>query len=278
MTDDESGKGSGSRPPNSLPPSGTPPSPPTPPPPNPPTSVSSKGLDFWDSPKVRIQAVRSFTKLALAFIWAFFLVFALYFLARHSCGIYRIVDAFLSNKQSVSFSAGTSGVSVSIQAALADAARNPPTEGFATSSEPTPSEIQELGLEGERAIRKIQALGFHNPEPAAKLLWVDDHPGNNIGLQAAFEAMGLRVVTIECNERIPEAFKVAGGFDVVITDMGRDQLGDQSNQLPKCVPICLPAHQPLHLEVCPTRPAELQMLTPVLRRQWQPPVPRFGEM
>jgi CheY-like chemotaxis protein len=63
-----------------------------------------------------------------------------------------------------------------------------------------------------------------------KVLWVDDHPQNNLGLAYAFQALGIIVVCVDSNEGIDEAFATAGSFDVVITDMYRDAVGDKRAQ------------------------------------------------
>jgi len=64
-------------------------------------------------------------------------------------------------------------------------------------------------------------------ETLVKVLWVDDHPQNNIGLQYAFQALGMVVICIDSNAGIQEAFTTADGFDVVITDMYRDAIKDR---------------------------------------------------
>ncbi len=63
-----------------------------------------------------------------------------------------------------------------------------------------------------------------------KILWVDDHPQNNIGLVYAFQVLGIIVVCVDGNDGIDEAFVTAGGFDGVITDMYRDAIGDKRAQ------------------------------------------------
>jgi DNA-binding NarL/FixJ family response regulator len=59
---------------------------------------------------------------------------------------------------------------------------------------------------------------------------VDDHPQNNIGLQYAFQALGMMVVCIDSNAGIADSFSTAGRFDVVITDMYRDAMGSRPAQ------------------------------------------------
>lgn len=63
-----------------------------------------------------------------------------------------------------------------------------------------------------------------------KVLWVDDHPENNIDLQFAFQALGIIVVCIDSNDGIQQAFEDASGFDMVVTDMYRDGLAKGTRQ------------------------------------------------
>jgi CheY-like chemotaxis protein len=63
-----------------------------------------------------------------------------------------------------------------------------------------------------------------------KVLWVDDHPQNNLGLAYAFQALGIIVVCVDSNAGITEAFATSGGFDVVITDMSRDAVAGRAAQ------------------------------------------------
>jgi CheY-like chemotaxis protein len=65
------------------------------------------------------------------------------------------------------------------------------------------------------------------PDLRMKILWVDDHPQNNIGLQYAFQALGMIVVCIDSNSGIGSTFATAGRFDVVITDMYRDAVPER---------------------------------------------------
>jgi CheY-like chemotaxis protein len=69
-----------------------------------------------------------------------------------------------------------------------------------------------------------------NHSIVTKVLWVDDHPQNNLGLAYAFQALGIIVVCVDSNDGIGEAFATSGGFDVVITDVYRDAVGDRRAQ------------------------------------------------
>ena len=54
----------------------------------------------------------------------------------------------------------------------------------------------------------------------AKLLWVDDHPENNIYPRRAMEALGIQITLSKSTEDALEKIH-SNGFDVIISDMGR---------------------------------------------------------
>lgn len=54
----------------------------------------------------------------------------------------------------------------------------------------------------------------------ATILWVDDHPENNVYERQSLEALGISCVLASSTEEALEKVK-ARGFDVIISDMGR---------------------------------------------------------
>jgi hypothetical protein len=86
----------------------------------------------------------------------------------------------------------------------------------------SPSVATQLSAEG---VTKVEA---RKRARAAKILWVDPHPTNNIGLQYAFQALEIIVVSVQDDDGIEPAFRVAENFDVVITNMVRERSGQQS--------------------------------------------------
>lgn len=72
------------------------------------------------------------------------------------------------------------------------------------------------------SVSQVQAATATKSRFIAKILWVDPHPANNIGLQYAFQSLGMIVVTVQDDIGIEPAFQTAGNFDVVITNMARD--------------------------------------------------------
>jgi DNA-binding NarL/FixJ family response regulator len=81
--------------------------------------------------------------------------------------------------------------------------------------------VDKLQQAAASAATKLVPQALRRPETLVKVLSVDDHPQNNIGLQYAFQALGMVVICIDSNAGIQEAFATANGFDVVITDMYR---------------------------------------------------------
>jgi CheY-like chemotaxis protein len=92
---------------------------------------------------------------------------------------------------------------------------------------PIPKEdVQRIARITANAVVETHARGELGAASKAKILWVDDHPENNAGLQSAFEALGMKVVDVKSNDEIGDAFERESRFDVVITDMARDQPQD----------------------------------------------------
>jgi CheY-like chemotaxis protein len=84
-----------------------------------------------------------------------------------------------------------------------------------------PSQRNDVEQVADAAARQLVPKALQQVGPLLKVLWVDEHPQNNIGLQYAFQALGMIVICIDTNAGIPAAFTTAKGFDVVITDIGR---------------------------------------------------------
>lgn len=88
----------------------------------------------------------------------------------------------------------------------------------------TPSQIADVRRSALLAAYQLGTDQF-NPRTRLKVLWVDDHPGNNIDLQFALQALGIIVICVDSNDVIEPAYKAASEFDVVVTDMYRDPSG-----------------------------------------------------
>jgi CheY-like chemotaxis protein len=148
-------------------------------------------------------------------------------LAQHGGGILNSVNTFMQNKQSLEVSAGPKEgllikiVQGEVQAGLSQQV----TANAAARSAPVPpEEIKSIRQVAGSAASQLVPQSLRRPENVVKVLWVNDHPEQNIGLQYAFQALGMIVVCIDSDAGISESFKTAGEFDVVITDMARGDI------------------------------------------------------
>jgi CheY-like chemotaxis protein len=132
---------------------------------------------------------------------------------------YRIIDA----------SAGPSGFSFHAEAKEIEKGI---ASAFASrqSGEITPEQALQAQKLGQTAAHEFSTIDALHPEKRLRVLWVDDQPGNNVGLQYAFQALGIIVICVEDTDRIVQAFNSTGGFDVVITDMFRDAVRRKPDQ------------------------------------------------
>lgn len=159
------------------------------------------------------------TVLILVYLFAHFLI-------QHANGVVKFVNDILQKEQTLEFSAGPRmGVLIKV---VQREVQNGLSRQEAQSGPVQPDQVNRLKQTADLAVNQLipQALG-RRPEALVKVLWVDDHPENNIGLQYAFQALGILVICVDSNEGIQEAFAAAGEFDVVITDMYRDAIRDR---------------------------------------------------
>jgi hypothetical protein len=127
--------------------------------------------------------------------------------------------------QSVKVSAGIKEVSLEI---VTLQVQNGPTGQIAADSGQVSSAQQDaVKRVAESAATRLVKQASQAPEVRMKILWIDDHPQNNIGLQYAFQALGMMFICIDSNASMASSFATAGGFDVAITDMYRDAIRDR---------------------------------------------------
>jgi CheY-like chemotaxis protein len=133
---------------------------------------------------------------------------------------------FLQNKKSVEVSAGPKeGLLIKI---VQREVQNGLSEQVTTQvGSVHPDQVENLQQVAASAASTLVPQALQRPETTVKVLWVDDHPQNNIGLQYAFQALGLVVICVDSNAGIRQAFATSSEFDVVITDMYRDATGDR---------------------------------------------------
>jgi CheY-like chemotaxis protein len=163
--------------------------------------------------------------LVVGLAWPGTVLLLVYLLAQHASGILDSINIFMQNKKSFEVSAGPKeGLIVRI---IAREVQNGLSQQVTTQVGSVHPDAKNLQQVAASAATKLVPQALNRPETIVKVLWVDDHPQNNIGLQYAFQALGIVVICIDSNEGIPEAFATSGGFDVVITDMYRDAMRDR---------------------------------------------------
>ncbi|MBB2961876.1 response regulator [Methylobacterium sp. R2-1] len=141
-------------------------------------------------------------------------------------------EKFMRGKESAKIGVSPSGgFTLEVVQHIASASANAVIESAKKSSTGALSETQvsEVSASATSAAISLTPNVF-DPQKRLSVLWVDDHPENNIDLQFAFQALGIIVICIDSNNGIEQAFEDASNFDVVITDMYRDGLANGSRQ------------------------------------------------
>jgi CheY-like chemotaxis protein len=82
----------------------------------------------------------------------------------------------------------------------------------------------------EAAAQVRSALARVKEVSLKRVLWVDDHPENNINELAALSHLGFVITTLTSNTTA-KTFLAKVPFDLVITDLGRDGTTDDGAQL-----------------------------------------------
>jgi CheY-like chemotaxis protein len=153
-------------------------------------------------------------------------VLAIYF-AQHGAGLAGDIQDLMKGNQQFELNASpTSGlhmvvIAQAVQSGLAQQV-NSQSGGKTTES------ADAVAIQATAAQAALQVSSTSgNRTYLTKVLWVDDHPSNNVGLSFALQAIGIVVVCVDSNRGIDDAFASAGGFDLVITDMYRDPVGNR---------------------------------------------------
>lgn len=167
--------------------------------------------------------VTALAALISAAAWPALVGGVLFFAARNIDRVTVAFNRLLEGRGSTEVSTGTFGVEFVEKAATAssgaviEAARKSP------AGLPGPSKVSDLA-ESARAAAASLAGTMFDPGRRLRILWVDDHPEHNVDLQLAFQVLGMIVVCIDSNEVLDQSFESAESFDLVITDMNRDEV------------------------------------------------------
>jgi CheY-like chemotaxis protein len=178
--------------------------------------------------KLAADIFASLVTLLVGLAWPATVLILIYVVAHHTdvSAIQKSVNEFMQDKQSVKLSASLKeGFAVEI---VSRQVQNGLTRQIAAESgQVSSAQRSTVQRVAESAATKLLQQASQSPEARMKILWVDDHPQNNIGLQYAFQALGMIVVCVDSNAAIAGSFATAGRFDVVITDMYRDAVRDR---------------------------------------------------
>jgi CheY-like chemotaxis protein len=164
-----------------------------------------------------VELVRSSVSLIVGTAWPVTAAILVVVMISHAGGFLKILNDFMVNKQSLDAEIGTTGVIFKIQQVQSGLIQQIRTQGPLTTAK-----LDQIGRDATVAASDLGTRTTSSSRSAAKVLWVDDHPENNIGLQYAFASLGIVVIAIDTNKNIEEAFRTVGNYDVVITDMSRD--------------------------------------------------------
>jgi CheY-like chemotaxis protein len=170
-------------------------------------------------PNVWADLFSSLVALLIGFAWPAAILLLLFLIAWRWGTIAPAVNDFLATRNVKIAASPTSGIAIEIAQQV--------EKGLAqqVASGPSPEAQQDasnLHTVATTAASQLAPGAIGHARTFTKVLWLDDHPENNLGLQYAFQALGMIVVCLDSNNAIQNAFRTAGGFDVVITDMYRD--------------------------------------------------------
>lgn len=162
--------------------------------------------------------------------WPLIAASLLLLLYRNSADIIANLNSFLAGKQSAEVALGPGGVSLKITAQEAAKALVASVEK-SQKGPVDPSQREAINATAQSAAQL--SLSGSTPNRRLKVLWVDDHPENNIELQFAFQAVGIIVISIDSNDGLQQAFQASGEFDAVISDMYRDAVANRREVQPE---------------------------------------------
>ena len=167
--------------------------------------------------------VTALAALISAAAWPALVGGVLFFAARNVDGVTVGLNRLLEGRSSAKVTAGPFGVELVEKAAGASADAVIAAARKSPAGMPGPSEVSDITV-GAQAAAASLAPTMTDPGRRLKILWVDDHPEHNVDLQLAFQVLGMVVVCVDSNEVLDEAFSDAESFDLVITDMSRDEV------------------------------------------------------
>jgi CheY-like chemotaxis protein len=178
-------------------------------------------------PNVWADLFSSLVSLLIGLAWPAAILLLLYLIARRWGTIAPGIDKFLANRNLKIAAGPTSGIAIEIAQQVEKGLAQQVAGGPSPEAQQDNSNLHTVAT---TAASQLVPEAIGQARIFTKILWVDDHPENNLGLQYAFQALGMIVICLDTNNAILDAFRTAGGFDVVITDMYRDPVRGQPAQ------------------------------------------------
>ncbi len=157
-----------------------------------------------------VAVVDSLAHLLSVMVWP---AVAVFLLVRFSGPL----NGFLSSLGELSFKGGGIEATVRRQQIEAAASLGVAAGSRATqANDPATPRPDEIAESVSRSVTRESVRGA----AGSRVLWVDDHPDNNIHERRALESLGARVTTLTSTDDALAAL-AGGGYDLVISDMGR---------------------------------------------------------
>jgi hypothetical protein len=175
----------------------------------------------------------SFVALVVGLAWPATVLLLGYLLVHNAAKVAGVISNFMKDKTTVEVAVGPRmGLQVKIVTAAVQTGLSQQVKSISGTGS-TQSDQINLQAVAATAANQLVPQTRGQAKTLVKVLWVDDHPEYNIGLQYAFQALGMVVICIDSNVGIQDAFVTSGGFDVVITDMYRDAVGWKKKAQPE---------------------------------------------
>ncbi len=159
-----------------------------------------------------IKLVDSLTKLVGVLVWPAIITFILVRFGSDFRDFFSTLSEF--TLKGVGFEASAKRKQAEAAAALAAAAVTRPEEGA------TPETVAERAKAAAEIVADSVTPSVIRRAGRSTVLWVDDHPNNNIHERQSLEALGVNFVISTSTEDALEKIK-RQSFDAIISDMGR---------------------------------------------------------
>jgi hypothetical protein len=140
--------------------------------------------DYYNGYKLIADIWGSLVTLLVALVWPAIVIVLIRVVARNGDAIRKSISDFMKDMQSFKVSAGSVGVEIVSKQVQGVLTQQIAKETGAVSVE----QRDAVKRVANDAAAKLLQQGTPPPDARMKILWVDDHPENNVNLQFAFQA------------------------------------------------------------------------------------------